>query len=103
MHTMSYPFGFCFFGLRSSPQSRCVWHAQIRAEFEARRNDDAVRRRFDPREHQKAVDTRNNLAASTAESFLKVLLEYNLARSLGEVQHIGRACENGISSGPSGT
>jgi hypothetical protein len=49
-----------------------VWHAQIRAEFEARRNDDAVRRRFDPREHQKAVDARNSLAASTAESFLKV-------------------------------
>jgi hypothetical protein len=58
-------------------------HAQIRAEFEARRNDDAVRRRFDPREHQKAVDARNSLAASTAESFLKVPTECSLARSLG--------------------
>lgn len=31
-----------------------------------------MRRRFDPREHQKAVDARNALAVSTAESFLKV-------------------------------
>ncbi len=46
---------------------------QIRAEFEATRHEDAVRRRFDPREHQKAVDARNALAVSTAESFLKVL------------------------------
>lgn len=55
-----------------APEQRCLAHAQIRAQFEATKNDDAVRRRFDPREHQKAVDARNGLAVSTAESFLKV-------------------------------
>lgn len=41
-----------------------------------------MRRRFDPREHQKAVDARNSLAASTAESFLKVAM-----MRLAHVQH----------------
>ncbi len=47
---------------------------QIRAQFESSKNDDAVRRRFDPREHQKAIEVRNALAVSAAESFQKVWL-----------------------------
>lgn len=47
---------------------------QIRAQFESSKNDDAVQRRFDLREHQKAIDARNALALSTAESFQKVVL-----------------------------
>ena len=39
---------------------------QIKAQFEAQKNDDAVRRRFDPREHQKAVEARNELAVRSA-------------------------------------
>lgn len=41
------------------------WWTQVKADFEARKEDPAVRRQFDPREHQKAVDQRNKIAAST--------------------------------------
>jgi len=47
------------------------WGSKVKADFEARKEDPAVRRQFDPREHQKAVDQRNKIAASTASNFLE--------------------------------
>lgn len=45
------------------------WGSEVRAEFEAKKTDELMRRQFDPRELQKLVDRRNELAATEARSF----------------------------------
>lgn len=47
------------------------WGSQVKAEFEARKNDPAVRRQHDPRKHQEAVTSRNQRAGTAAAAFWK--------------------------------
>ncbi|KAK9804338.1 hypothetical protein WJX72_008084 [[Myrmecia] bisecta] len=52
---------------------KSVWGSAVRAEFEATKNDTAVRNKYDPRAFQKNLKRRNELAAEAAKVFAEDL------------------------------
>jgi len=54
-----------------SPSCCCFSLRQIRAYFEAHKDEYAMRQRFDPREHLKAVDVRADAAAAAAAKLVE--------------------------------